>query len=282
MHSDWLIGVIYAAANCPAGICGGFLCFPEWGLHKNIFGWFYRVPGDRDENPLGLSLVLSATHSKNNNTHLFFCSRASWQRPSGATFGGQVSPSNTIFEYISFVRATLPNIIVITFACSKCWNKTKTGASYRAEPVVCSPEELENRSGKNKMSDETDKIQPWKESKKTRWKCNPRAHFVYNEHWHGKTLIVTRSTIEVTQSHKLVFWMTGFLNPKSSKCQSCFEKWCFSIPGSWDYSSGCNLIFAGFSFRVRYGAPQVRSLRKSRVNPYHRTPRMAPYVYNEH
>ena len=37
-------------------------------------------------------------------------------------------------------------------------------------------------------------------------------------------------------------------------------------------SSGCYLIFARVSFRVRYGALQVRSLRKFSVNLYRRTP----------
>ena len=38
------------------------------------------------------------------------------------------------------------------------------------------------------------------------------------------------------------------------------------------FLSGCNLIFAEVSFRVRLGAFQVRSFRKIRVNPYRRTP----------
>ena len=36
----------------------------------------------------------------------------------------------------------------------------------------------------------------------------------------------------------------GSLNPKSSRCLSCFEKLCFCPLGPWDYSSGCNLSFA--------------------------------------
>ena len=37
MCSGWLIGVIYVAANCPTGICGGFCALPK-GLHIFIFG----------------------------------------------------------------------------------------------------------------------------------------------------------------------------------------------------------------------------------------------------
>ena len=37
MYYDWLVGVIYVAANCPTGIRGGFCAFPN-GLHKYIFG----------------------------------------------------------------------------------------------------------------------------------------------------------------------------------------------------------------------------------------------------
>ena len=66
--------------------------------------------------------------------------------------------------------------------------------------------------------------------------------------------------------------MTGFLKPKSSETQSCFQKRLFCILGRWDYPSGCNLILAEVSFRVRDGAPQVRSLRKFKVNLYRRTP----------
>ena len=46
--------------------------------------------------------------------------------------------------------------------------------------------------------------------------------------------------------------------------------------GPWDYSSGCNLIFAEVNVWVRYGAPQVRILRKIRVNLYIRTPLITP------
>ena len=38
------------------------------------------------------------------------------------------------------------------------------------------------------------------------------------------------------------------------------------------YSSGCDMIFAEVSFRVRFGALQARSFRKLRVDPYRRTP----------
>ena len=44
--------------------------------------------------------------------------------------------------------------------------------------------------------------------------------------------------------------------------------------GHWDCSPGCNFFFAEVSFRVKYGAPQVRGLRKIRVNLYHRTPHL--------
>ena len=40
------------------------------------------------------------------------------------------------------------------------------------------------------------------------------------------------------------FLNEGFLNPKSSECQSCFEKWHFCRLGPWDYSSENNLVFA--------------------------------------
>ena len=36
----------------------------------------------------------------------------------------------------------------------------------------------------------------------------------------------------------------------------------FCMLGPWDFSSGRNLIFAEVSDRVRYGGPQVRSLRR--------------------
>ena len=48
--------------------------------------------------------------------------------------------------------------------------------------------------------------------------------------------------------------------------------------GPWDYSSRRNLIVAVVSFLVRYGAPQVRSLRKIRVNLYRRTPLWSPVI----
>ena len=41
---------------------------------------------------------------------------------------------------------------------------------------------------------------------------------------------------------------------------------------SWYYSSGCNLIFADVRFRMRCGAPQMRSLSKHRVDRCRRTP----------
>ena len=57
-------------------------------------------------------------------------------------------------------------------------------------------------------------------------------------------------------------WVIEPLKSKSSERQSCFEKWCFCILGPWSYSSGCDSIFVEVNFRVRYGAPSVRSLRK--------------------
>ena len=54
--------------------------------------------------------------------------------------------------------------------------------------------------------------------------------------------------------------------------RNVFPKKTFCILGPWDYSPGSILIFAEVSFRVRYGAPQVRSFRKFRVNLYRRTP----------
>ena len=39
------------------------------------------------------------------------------------------------------------------------------------------------------------------------------------------------------------------------------------------------MSFAKVSFRVRYGAPQVRSLRKVRVDLYRRTPLVETYLY---
>ena len=42
--------------------------------------------------------------------------------------------------------------------------------------------------------------------------------------------------------------------------------------------SGCNLISTEVSVRVRYGALQVRSLRKNRVNLYRKT----PLISNQH
>ena len=77
-------------------------------------------------------------------------------------------------------------------------------------------------------------------------------------------LVLTRSTIEVAHFRYNVFWMTGLLNPKSSECQPCFEKRRSRILGPWDYSSGCDLSFTEVRFRVGYGAPEVRSLRKNR------------------
>ena len=44
--------------------------------------------------------------------------------------------------------------------------------------------------------------------------------------------------------------------------------------GPWDCSSGRNSILAEASFRVRCGAPQMRSLRKIRVILYRRTPQL--------
>ena len=42
------------------------------------------------------------------------------------------------------------------------------------------------------------------------------------------------------------------------------NKWRSCIRGSLGFTSGCNLIFAGVSFRVRDGAPRVRSLRTTK------------------
>ena len=46
----------------------------------------------------------------------------------------------------------------------------------------------------------------------------------------------------------------------------------FFVLRPWDYSSGCIFILAEVSFRVGYGAPQVRSLIQFWVNLYRRTP----------
>ena len=68
--------------------------------------------------------------------------------------------------------------------------------------------------------------------------------------------------------------MTGSLNPESSECQVCFGKILFCILGPWDYPSRGNFVFAEVRFRMRYGAPYVRGLRKARVNLYRRTPQI--------
>ena len=44
------------------------------------------------------------------------------------------------------------------------------------------------------------------------------------------------------------FLNDGTLNPKPSDCLSCFEKRRNCIIWPWDYSSGCNLIFAQLTF----------------------------------
>ena len=41
---------------------------------------------------------------------------------------------------------------------------------------------------------------------------------------------------------------------------------------------GMQFVFAEVSFRVRYGAPKVKSLRKIRVNLYLRTPLVACFT----
>ena len=46
----------------------------------------------------------------------------------------------------------------------------------------------------------------------------------------------------------------------------------FCILRPWNYPSGYNSIFAAFSFRVRYGTPQLRGLRNTTVNLYRRPP----------
>ena len=73
--------------------------------------------------------------------------------------------------------------------------------------------------------------------------------------------------------------MTGLPYPKSSERQSCIQKWRFCILGPWDYSSRYNLsFFAEFNFRVSYGAPRLKKVRKNMVNLYRRTPLPAPLL----
>ena len=91
----------------------------------------------------------------------------------------------------------------------------------------------------------------------------------------------TRSTIEVAHFLYNAFWMTGFLDPKSSECLSSSEKWWICIRGPCKFSPGCNLIFAEVNVRVGYGAPRLRSLRKNRVDLYRRTPPSQPPNHDE-
>ena len=66
--------------------------------------------------------------------------------------------------------------------------------------------------------------------------------------------------------------MTGSLNPKSSECQSLFRKMFSLFTWAMGLFIGMHFVFAEVIFRVKYGAPKVRSLRETRVNPYRRTP----------
>ena len=68
--------------------------------------------------------------------------------------------------------------------------------------------------------------------------------------------------------------MAGSLNPKSSEMPIFFQKVTFVYTWAMGYLSVCNVLVAEVSFRVRYGAPKVRSLRNDRVKVYRRTPQM--------
>ena len=84
----------------------------------------------------------------------------------------------------------------------------------------------------------------------------------------------TRSTIEIEYFCYFVSERRGCLTPSRRNVNLDFEKktFCFCRLGPLDYSPRCISIFADISFRVRYGASLVRSLRTFRVNLYRRTP----------
>ena len=51
MYSDWFIGVVYVAGNCPTDICGGFCDSPN-GLNKIILDGFPGSRGTGMRSPL--------------------------------------------------------------------------------------------------------------------------------------------------------------------------------------------------------------------------------------
>ena len=80
----------------------------------------------------------------------------------------------------------------------------------------------------------------------------------------------TRSTIEVAHFRYFVSEIPGVLRPQIVGMSTIldFEKKTFCRLGQWDYVFAAMHLdfFTDVSFRVRYGAPQVRSLRKIRAN----------------
>ena len=82
----------------------------------------------------------------------------------------------------------------------------------------------------------------------------PKCKYLLYTHIHTRRV----STIEVAGIFPLDFSLNdgGLLNPKNRRNANLVSKnIVFCILGPWEYSSGCNMIFAEVSFRVGYGAP---------------------------
>ena len=98
MFSDWLIDVIQVAENCPTGIYGGFLTFPN-GLHEIMLD---DVPGSRGTGVRSHQYMSSLQEFFKNNNTIF--APASDSEFSGATPGARVVPSQYVYNFNSYIR----------------------------------------------------------------------------------------------------------------------------------------------------------------------------------